>query len=136
MNEVKNRSGQPIGFSVEGWQPCERPSCDPIEGHSCRIEAYQPEQHNRELFDAFIKNTDLANWTYLPYGPFDSFEAFDSWSRADCQGDDPLFHAVIDLSTGRAVGLASYLRITPAAGVIEVGHIHFSPLLQRTRLAT
>ncbi|MCP3687758.1 MAG: GNAT family N-acetyltransferase, partial [Gammaproteobacteria bacterium] len=75
-------------------------------------------------------------WTYLPYGPFDSFEAFDSWSRADCQGDDPLFHAVIDLSTGRAVGLASYLRITPAAGVIEVGHIHFSPLLQRTRLAT
>ncbi len=136
MNDIKNRLGQPIGFPVEDWRTCERPPRSSIEGRSCRIEAYQAEQHNRDLFAAFVKDTDHTNWTYLPYGPFDSFDAFDSWSRADCQGDDPLFHAVIDVSTGRAVGLASYLRITPAVGVIEVGHIHFSPLLQRTRLST
>ncbi len=136
MSHIKNKLGQPIGFPVENWQTCEHPSRNPIDGRSCRIEAYRPEQHNRDLFDAFVKDTDHANWTYLPYGPFDDFAAFDNWSRAACQDDDPLFHAVIDLNTGRAVGLASYLRITPGAGVIEVGHIHFSPLLQRTTLAT
>ena len=35
-----------------------------------------------------------------------------------------------------AIGIASYLRIAPAAGTIEVGHIHFSPRLQHTPAAT
>ncbi len=43
---------------------------------------------------------------------------------------------VIDLSTNKAVGVASYLRIDPANGVIEVGHIHFSPLIQGKAIAT
>ena len=34
------------------------------------------------------------------------------------------------------MGVASYLRIAPGAGSIEVGHINFSPLLQRTPAAT
>jgi RimJ/RimL family protein N-acetyltransferase len=36
----------------------------------------------------------------------------------------------------RATGIASYLRIEPAHGTIEVGHLAFSPLLQRTAAAT
>jgi RimJ/RimL family protein N-acetyltransferase len=50
--------------------------------------------------------------------------------------DDPQFHAIVDRATGQAVGVASYLRIDPAAGSIEVGHINYSPLLQRTVAAT
>ena len=53
-----------------------------------------------------------------------------------CLGDDPLFHAIIDSATGKAIGVASYLRIDPASGSIEVGHINYSPLLQRTPAAT
>ena len=34
------------------------------------------------------------------------------------------------------LALRAYLRIAPAAGSIEVGHINFSPLLQRTPAAT
>jgi RimJ/RimL family protein N-acetyltransferase len=49
---------------------------------------------------------------------------------------DPQFHAIIDLATGKVGGVASYLRIDPAAGSIEVGHINFSPRLQRTVAAT
>ena len=52
------------------------------------------------------------------------------------RSSDPSFHAVIDLTTGRAVGVASYLRIDPPAGSIEVGHIAYSPLLQKTPAAT
>jgi RimJ/RimL family protein N-acetyltransferase len=50
--------------------------------------------------------------------------------------DDPWFVALIDRATGRAAGVASYLRIDPAAGSIEVGHINLAPAIQRTRAAT
>ncbi len=50
--------------------------------------------------------------------------------------DDPLFFAIRDLETGHWAGVASYLRITPEAGTIEVGHINLAPELQRTRAAT
>ena len=136
MSEIKNELGQPVGFPLTDWQACQLPPPGPMEGQSCRIEAYDPDRHNLELYEAFAKDSNHGNWTYLPYGPFDQFEAFDNWARSNCQGDDPLFHSIIDLNSGRAVGLASYLRITPATGVIEVGHIHFSPLLQRTTLST
>lgn len=53
-----------------------------------------------------------------------------------CSGVDPMFHAIIDVASGRAVGVAAYMRIEPKMGSIEVGHIHFSPLLQRTPGAT
>lgn len=75
-------------------------------------------------------------WSYLPYGPFESAAGYRAWLEETCLDNDPLFHAVIDGETGKAVGLASYLRITPAVGVIEVGHIAYSPLLQRTKAST
>ena len=53
-----------------------------------------------------------------------------------CLADDPLFFAIVDNRVGTACGVASYLNITPASGAIEVGHIHYSPQLQRTPLAT
>ena len=55
---------------------------------------------------------------------------------ATCLGDDPLFFAILDLADGKAAGVSSHLRITPAAGSIEVGHIHYSPRLQRSPAAT
>jgi RimJ/RimL family protein N-acetyltransferase len=51
-------------------------------------------------------------------------------------GNDPLFYVVINQSNNELVGMASYLRITPLVGTIEVGHIHFSPKMQRTPMAT
>jgi RimJ/RimL family protein N-acetyltransferase len=75
-------------------------------------------------------------WTYLPYGPFDSLDTYRAWTDEISRRSDPLFFAIIDRASGRAVGLASYLRIDPAAGSIEVGHLLYSPLLQRTPAAT
>lgn len=136
MKNTQNSLGQPIGFAVDSWHACQSPPRQTIEGRKCRIEAYDPDRHNRDLYEAFAKDSNQANWTYLPYGPFDDFESFDAWARDTCQNDDPLFHSVIDLSSGRVVGMASYLRIVPGVGVIEVGHIHFSPLMQKTALST
>ena len=52
------------------------------------------------------------------------------------RGNDPLFYAILDQATNRAVGVAGYLRIDPRNGSIEVGHLGYSPLLQRTPAAT
>lgn len=75
-------------------------------------------------------------WTYLPYGPFDSPDGYRKWADEMARSGDPLFYAIIDRTTERALGVASYLRINPAGGSIEVGHLGFSPLLQRTPAAT
>jgi RimJ/RimL family protein N-acetyltransferase len=69
------------------------------------------------------------------HGPYESFGEFVEWARRASSSRDPLFFAILD-ADGRAVGVAAYLRISPEAGSIEVGHIHLSPLLQRTPAAT
>lgn len=70
----------------------------------------------------------------MPYGPFESLDAYRSWCDSVAAVDDPMFHAVV--VGGEAIGVASYLRIDPANGVIEVGHIALSPQLQKTTAAT
>jgi RimJ/RimL family protein N-acetyltransferase len=75
-------------------------------------------------------------WTYLAYGPFASLTSYREWMQSVCKANDPLFFAVIDLKSRQPVGVASYLRIDPAVGSIEVGHLAYSPLLQRTPAAT
>lgn len=53
-----------------------------------------------------------------------------------CRDRDPFFYAIVEKAAGKAVGVASHLRIDPRNGSIEVGHIAYSPLLQRTPAAT
>ena len=92
--------------------------------------------HAAGLFRAFSTDQDNVIWDYLPYGPFDDIATFEVFLGESCVGDDPLFYTIMDLATGAPVGMASYLRPDPANGVIEVGHINFSPLLQRRPAAT
>jgi RimJ/RimL family protein N-acetyltransferase len=75
-------------------------------------------------------------WQYLPYGPYRSRDGFDEQMRQMSAGDDPVFWAIIDKSSGRATGRASLMRIDPPNRVIEVGGILYSPALQRTSGAT
>ncbi len=137
MNSIyQNSLGQPIGAPLTGWQGKAKPPRTAMQGQYCRLEPLNIEAHGEQLFAAFCQDDDGHNWTYLPYGPFADYQAFNLWLQQQCQGEDPLFHTVIDVSTGQAVGLASYLRIEPTVGVIEVGHIHFSPVMQQTPIAT
>lgn len=134
--QYKNTMNQPIGFSIENWDKALLPPRNKILGQYCRVEPLDIAAHAEPLFNSFVSDTENLNWTYLPYGPFDSFKAFESWLKEVTANDDPLFYSIIDVKTNIAVGLASYLRINPSQGAIEVGHIHFSPDLQRTPMAT
>ena len=126
----------PIGFALPGWTPPPRPAKAPLEGRLCRLEPLDPERHAAALFAADALDTSGRSWTYLFYGPFASLADYVAWMRATCLGDDPLFYAVVDRRDGQPLGFASYLRIFPDSGSIEVGHIHYSPRLQRSPTAT
>jgi len=131
-----NHLGQVIGDPVPGWHPPPRPSNEPMTGRLCHLERLDPERHAGELFETNSHDTEHRNWTYLPYGPFETLADYRAWMEAECLGDDPMFHAIIDADTGHAVGVATFMRIKPAAGSIEVGHINYSPLLQSRPAAT
>jgi RimJ/RimL family protein N-acetyltransferase len=136
MEPAMNDLGQPIGFALPDWVPPPVPPRAPMEGRYCRLEPLDAERHASALFAGYAANVDGRSWTYLPYGPFSDFDSFRDWLSAHCIGDDPLFFAIIDAADGTPVGVASYLRTSPAAGTIEVGHIHYTARLQRNRAAT
>ena len=127
---------QPISFSVAGWRPPPSPRAEPMNGHYCRLERLDADQHGQALFEAYALDPDGRNWTYLPQGPFNRHDNFYNWLKGMADMDDPFFFTILDAASQRPIGVASYLRITPAAGTIEVGHIHYSPLLQKTRAAS
>lgn len=135
MNQI-NHLKQTVGHSLTQWKECARPSTKPMTGEYCTVTKLDSSAHTESLFRAFSAAEDEADWTYLPYGPFKDEADFKNWLDIQCASQDPLFYAVIDNQSGQAVGLASYLRIEPTVGVIEVGHIHFSSALQKTPMAT
>ena len=135
MNNT-NELGQSVGFPVEGWRQRPRPPRNAMTGRYCVVEPLQPGIHAADLYQAYMEDKEHRVWTYMPYGPFHTFENYRSWLESYCAGDDPLFHAVIDQKTSRATGVVGYLNVKPDVGVVEVGHINYSPRLQRTPSAT
>lgn len=108
-----------------------------LGGGTVRLEPVDAERDAQALFAASHgPDTDVKLWNYLPYGPFATVEAFTVWLETRARSNDPLFFTIIDQRTHQAVGMASYLRIEPNDGVIEIGHIWFAAVLQQTRQAT
>ena len=116
------------------WKPGRLPSRITLAGELVRLEPVDPSRHAHQLFESAYGNDSL--WKHLAYGPFESQADFTRWLEERAMSQDPLFYAVVDQESGSARGMASLMRFVPADGVIEVGHIWFSPQLQRTRQAT
>lgn len=128
-------SSREIGPEVD-FAPTQAPAREPVDGAYCRLEPVSAESHAEALFDAAAAPGGDDTWRYLPYGPFRTRAAFRDHLGAFAASTDPLFFTIINLDSGRPEGIASYLRIVPAMGVIEIGHIWLSPPLQQTRAAT
>jgi RimJ/RimL family protein N-acetyltransferase len=135
-DERMNPLGQPIGPALPDWRPPDRPKHSVMQGRCCRVEPLDASRHAAELHAANSLDHEGRMWTYLFSGPFATADEFATWLAARADSQDPLFFAIVDQRTGRATGLASYLRIDVTHGVMEVGHLTFSPLLQRTPAAT
>lgn len=124
------------GPGLPDWQGAGGISCTRLEGRHAILERLDPATHGDDLFGVFQRDGDTRDWLYLPYGPFESREDFDAWLAHFAPLGDPWFMAIRDAASGRTCGVASFLNIVPAMGSIEVGHIHFSPTIQRSPVAT
>lgn len=131
-----NALGQEVGMSLPDWKVPAWPGDTPMVGRHCTVRRVLAELDAPALFQAHALDVEGRQWTYLPYGPFPDVVAYQSWLAQQALTRDPLFFAIVDHCSQQAVGLAAYLRISPEAGTVETGHLQFSPLLQRTVLAT
>ncbi len=126
-------NGLPIGNRIDPT-PAPRPERLSINGRYVRLEPLDPAAHGDALWEGVLGNDPL--WTYLFIGPYATRAEFDEYLRKLAIADDPLYFTIVDKSTSRAVGIASFMRIEPAHRVIEVGGILYTPALRQTRGAT
>lgn len=131
-NDNQQQPGQPFGAPVD-TMPSALPGPVTLKGHYGRVEKLKAE-HATSLWGA-VQGRD-AIWTYMSqYGPFAGTEEFASWVHQRTTLTDPYSYAIVN-SDDRCVGIATLMEIKPAMRVIEVGHIVYSPALQRTPLGT
>jgi RimJ/RimL family protein N-acetyltransferase len=127
---------QPVGPAMPDWAPRPRPPRTAMTGRFCRVEPIDVQRHADDLHAANAGDPEGRNWTYFGYGPFQDGDAYRAWLSDISKPDDPFFHAIVDAATGKAMGVAAFMRIDPPNGVMEVGHVHYSPQLQRTPAGT
>jgi RimJ/RimL family protein N-acetyltransferase len=121
--------------TLRAWQPPPRPARIALEGRYARLEPLDASRHGDDLFAASMAPGAEARFRYL-FDVQQDRAAFQGWLTRVCASEDPLFYAVIDVSTGRCEGRQTLMRITPEHGVIEVGNILWGPAIARTRVAT
>ena len=125
-------AGRPGGPTVDA-KPALRPGRAALAGRYAVLERLNAARHGPALWDGFKERDDL--WTYSSQGPFDNSGAFNAWLAQRAALEDPFYFAILNRD-GRALGVATLMEIRPAMRVIEVGHIVYSPALQRTPAAT
>lgn len=125
---------RPLGPAVTGFAPPPAPGPDRIAGRFVTLERLSPAEHAAPLFDE--NRVDDSVWDYLGYGPFADPASYRQWQERMAASADPFFYALRGNADGRVAGLASFLRIDTANGVIEIGHIEISPGFQRTPVAS
>src|SRR5271165_459026 len=127
---------QRIGPLVEAHH-AKRPERITLEGRWITLAPLDAEQHAAALYEG--SNGDEVRdsvWTYLFNGPFTNPDDFAADLELKARSVDPLFFAVVDNASGRAVGFQSLMRIEPSHRAIEVGNIMYTPAMQRTAAAT
>ncbi|MBT0958189.1 GNAT family N-acetyltransferase [Alphaproteobacteria bacterium KMM 3653] len=134
MDRFTNSDRPALGAEVPGFAPPPVPDGSPLEGAFCRLEKLSADEHAAALFKANAPAPQM--WDYMPVGPFASAAQYHRWMREASAGADPLHYAIWCKDAGAWGGSASFLRIKPQAGSIELGYIALSPVLQRSRAAT
>ncbi len=121
--------------NLSQWTPRAFPRKIQTRGRYCSLAPLSAAKHASALHRAFAEDRENHDWKHLPYGPFSGEKEFAEWLREITARRDPQFYAVLD-GEGIVSGMASYLNIVPAHGVLEVGHIHYAPRMQQTPAAT
>ena len=121
---------------MQHWTPRPRPDAPVLEGRFARLERLDVARHLDDLYTASATPEAPEKFRYL-FDPVPTDrDTFRTWVEKSADSTDPLFYAVIDRATGRAVGRQTLMRIDQAHGVIEIGNIYWGPAMARTPVAT
>jgi RimJ/RimL family protein N-acetyltransferase len=119
------------------WSPVPVPSGEPLRGDHVLLRPLDPVADAEPLHSiSHLPAGDPAIWTYLPDGPYESPAHLGQTLAWAAGAAGHVYYAIEPLEERRPLGQASYLRIEPSFGTIEIGHIWFAPELQRTTAAT
>lgn len=129
-----SKSPLPLGPALD-WSPRSFPPRVILTGRYCRLEPLDMTKHGDDLVAAY-RDTDPDSWTYLFSGPFKNDNEVRAYLTEVAARATDVPYAIVDSVSGRALGMASFMRIDVANGVIEVGNIHYSDRLKRTRITT
>jgi RimJ/RimL family protein N-acetyltransferase len=126
----------PLGRELH-WKSVAPPPRTPLRGAHVLLRPVDPDPDAEPLYAVSHPPAgDVRIWTYLWDGPYESPEHLRRALATAAASDDPLFFSLVRLADEQPAGVASYLRITPEFGVMEIGHIWFGTPLQRTTAAT
>jgi RimJ/RimL family protein N-acetyltransferase len=119
------------------WVPAARPGRTELHGSRVLLRPLDAVADAEPLYGvSHPPDGDPAIWDYLFEGPFESAEELGELLAQAEGSSDPLFFTLAGLPDERPLGMASYMRIEPAHGSIEIGNIWFGTPLQRTTAAT
>ena len=124
----------PSTEDLSRWRPVAIPRPQSLDGHYVRLEPLRAETHAADLWSALQGHNEV--WDYLSDGPYQTQTDLRHAIDAKETSTAAVFLAIVPKSTGKVEGYASYMRMDPANGVIEVGNILMTPSLQRTTAAT
>jgi RimJ/RimL family protein N-acetyltransferase len=116
------------------WTSTPPPGPVTLRGRHVTLEPLNADQHGAALWEAVRGHDEL--WTWLADGPYATSNHLLQAIKEKQASTFAVFLAIVPAATGRAAGFASYMRMEPAHGVVEVGNILLSPSLQRTTAAT
>jgi RimJ/RimL family protein N-acetyltransferase len=124
---------RPIGPPADST-PARRPEPVSLRGRFAQLDKLDPMRDAKSLWEGFSGRDDL--WTYSSQGPFGDEASFRQWLDQRASLADPYYFTISDTGSGRALGVTTLMEIRPSMRVVEVGHIVYSPALQRTPIAT
>ncbi len=125
-----------LGEQLE-WGGAAAPAKEDLTGRTVVLRPVDPERDVGSLFAVSHEPAgDPSIWTYLPYGPYADPGEMKVAMEREAASEDPLWFSIVPVAFGVAMGRATYLRIDPVNGSIEIGHIWFGPELRRTTAST
>lgn len=130
-----NNFGQPVGFSLPDWQPAPFPDLCIIRGQHCHLLPLEI-SHCEALFEAFSVAEDDRDWTWLGAEKPACLQDMMFWIKNKIEDRNLVTWAVTEIKSARPVGVVCFNNIDTVNGVLEIGHVTWSPLMQRTVLGT
>lgn len=133
---LSNAKELAVSEDLKNWTARPRPERKVLEGRYVRLEPLSAARHGDGLYAAATEGNADDRFRWLGETTPASRAEFQPWLDRVEASEDPLYFVCIDKASGKVAGRQTFLRIDPANGAIEIGHIHWGPLMQRRPAAT